>query len=61
MMDHAPCVADRLIPIALRPGLIVWLDIPPDLTMAEAVKIGNVVKAYAGVTVDELRREGGVS
>lgn len=43
--DYGPA-SDRIMPIQIRPDVIVRiLDIPHDLTMAEAQKIAAVVKA----------------
>lgn len=35
-----------VVPILLRPGCVVQLRLPPDLTASEASRIASVVHAY---------------
>jgi hypothetical protein len=48
MMDFPAFVADRILPIPIRPDLtVLLLDLPHDMTKAEAQKIANIILAHA--------------
>lgn len=35
------------IPIEIRNGIVVWVELPSDITHTEAMKVGRIVMAYA--------------
>jgi hypothetical protein len=51
--------SDRVIPIPLREGIYAFVDLPHDLTAAEADKVCRVIKAMAVREQTPARAAGG--